>query len=148
MKTKLRMILPALAAVALASGCSKNEEPATSEASKAANSTIADAANAAAKTSEALKQTAEKTQADVQKAAEQAQAIGTTATEKIQALIDSAKKLMGEDKWTEALNILQQLANSKLTPEQQQLVDDLKKQVQQHLTQGAAEKTLDALQKK
>ena len=148
MKTKLHIILPALAALVLLSGCSKNEEPAASETIKPADSAIADAANAAARSSESLKQAAEKTQADVQKAGEQAQAIGTAATEKIQALIDTAKKLTGENKWTEAMNVLQQLANTKLTPEQQQVVNDLKNQVQQHLTQRAGEKALDALQKK
>ncbi len=155
MKTKLHIIIPALAVSLFASGCSKNEEPpapSTPEAKKAADTAIGDTANAVAAGAEALKQAADKTQADAQKAAqsvkEQSEAIGAAATEKAQGLIDSAKKLADQSKWSEAMAVLQQLTNAQLTPDQQKLVDALKMQVQQHLTQRAAEKTLDGLLKK
>ena len=151
MKTTIHLIVPALAVLLLASGCSKNEEPpapSTPEARKTTDSAMAEAANAVTKSSEALKQAAEKTQAEAQRAVEQSQAIGAAATEKAQALLDSAKKLADQNNWSEVMSVLQQLANVKLTPEQQQLVDDLKKQAQQHLTRGAGEKALDGLLKK
>jgi len=151
MKTKLHMIVPALAVSLFANGCSKNEEPpaaSTPEARKATDSAMGEAANAGTKSAEALKQAADKTQAEAQRAVEQSQAIGAAAPEKTQGLIDSAKQLANQNKWSEAMGVLQQLANAKLTPEQQRLVDDLKTQVQQHLTQRAGEKALDGLLKK
>ena len=56
------------------------------------------------------------------------------ATEKANALIEQAKNLIGQSKYSDALNILQQLSGMKLTPEQEQLVASLKDQIQKAMT--------------
>jgi hypothetical protein len=60
------------------------------------------------------------------------------ATAKANALIEQAKTLIGQTKYTEALNTLQQLGNVKLTPEQEKLVASLKEQIQKAMAAGSA----------
>jgi hypothetical protein len=73
--------------------------------------------------------------------AEAAQAAATTVVEqsasKAQELIDKAKSLVDANKLTEASTILQQLANLKLTEEQQKLVGSLKTTIQQAMAKQA-----------
>ena len=163
MKTQLIAVAVAVAVLTVVSGCSQKEEsvapPPVEETQKAANSALSDAATTAAKASDALKQTAETAQVEARKAAEalkeQSQSAVSAADERAQGLINSAKKLAADNKWTEVLNILRQLASYKLTPEQQEFVDGLKKQAQQQVAKSATEratgeaaKKLDGLLKK
>ena len=82
---------------------------------------------------------AEKTAAD-----KLAQTAAAAAPEqaRIQSLIDTAKNLTGQNKYAEALKIIGELSNLKLSPEQQVLVDGLKqtaeKQAAQAVTDQAA----------
>jgi hypothetical protein len=64
------------------------------------------------------------------------------ATSEAQGLIDKAKSLVAENKYTEAMNVLKELSALKLTPDQQQIVDDLKAQVEKALqAQATSEAT-------
>lgn len=112
------LTLAAGLAIALTSGCKKSETPGTdiiNDATKAVTSGAADA-------QKAVKDAA----ADATKAAGNMEA---AMTAQAQTLIDKAKGLV-DSKPQEAMGVLSQLTNLKLTPEQQKVVDDLKAKAQ------------------
>ncbi len=126
----LSLTLAAVLALGLA-GCGKNDSGATTtdDIKKAADSAADATAKAAEKTADAVKEGAAKA-VDAVKA-------GTTDTS-AEGLIEKAKSLVAENKFAEASNILQQLANFKLTDEQTKLVNSLKEQIQKALASKAA----------
>ncbi len=62
----------------------------------------------------------------------------TAATDQAQGLIDKVKDLIAKKDYTGALNTLKELSSIQLTPDQQQMVDSLKAQVQKAMASGAA----------
>ena len=98
-------------AVGLIAGCEKKPTDNTAPGSGGGNM-----AAEAGKAIDAAKATADTVVAD--------------ATAKANALIEQAKSLIGQSKYTDALSLLQQLSGMKLTPEQEQLVASLKDQIQ------------------
>jgi hypothetical protein len=112
-------------------GCSKNEPAAltTDDATKAAEAAkAAEAPKAeAVKTAEAAKVEAAKVEAAK---AEAAKAADTGNT---QGLIDKAKGLIAESKFSEASTVLEQLTGKSLSGEQTKLVDALKEQIEKGL---------------
>ena len=168
------LLLTFIAALAFGlAGCSKNEPVTTTadDANKAASS----AADAAAKTAEAAKVEAAKTdqatkaeaaktaeaakveaakadqaaKVEAAKAAEAAKVEAAKAADnaKAQELIDKAKNLVAEGKFSDASSVLQQLTGLSLTSEQQKLVDSLKEQIQKALAAKAAENAAGGLPK-
>lgn len=172
MKTTLRLFSSLISAVlwTFASGCSKQQDsgpagrttaPPQSSVSEATTATLKDAeakarsaaeqAAAAQRETEARAraeaerlQAAAKEQAEAaRKAAADAQAQVAATAAKVASLIDTAKKLTSENKWAEALKILNDLAAAKLTPQQQAVVDSLKEQANKELKAAAAKKATD-----
>lgn len=150
MKTMIKLPLALTLAAAFAlglAGCSKNEPatPTADSANKAAETAgrVADAAKTeAAKAADATKAEAANV-ADAAKsgAANTAEAANAAANAKAQGLIDKAKSLIAESKFSDASSVLQQLAGQVLSGDQQKLVDALKAQIQKAL---AAKATGDA----
>ena len=110
----------------------KNRQPPTTATEKQTTGSVAaDAQKSLAGAVDQAKETAQKSVTEGQKQLTEASA---ALQAKAQGIIDDAKKLVGEKKYTEALSLLQQqLAALKLTPDQQKLVDSLKEQIQQAL---------------
>lgn len=74
----------------------------------------------------------------VTNAKQQAEAAKAAVNSQVQKLIDQAKNLVAESKFTDASNVLQQLAGQTLSADQQTLVDTLKEQIQKALAAKAA----------
>jgi hypothetical protein len=165
MKNKsLVLALAAFTLVALSTGCNKQEtatpvapveqtktpdQPAAdtqkaAEAVKAADAqkeaeAAAQKQAAADKADQALKQeAAEKLAAEQVAAAKQSQLAAGGA--KVQGMIDTAKSLAGEKRWTEVLKVLAQLAGEKLSPAQQTIVESLKSDAEKQAGAAVADK--------
>jgi hypothetical protein len=63
----------------------------------------------------------------------------------VQALLDRAKALTANQNYQEALAVVSQIYQNKLTPDQKQKVDDLKNQIQTAIAQKATGSALDIL---
>jgi hypothetical protein len=135
MKMK-QMIAGVLATVVCAwmCGCSKQEAAMDKTGAKPAEQTGTDLG----KTVDTVKTAAQHVATEV---VNQAKAAGAEA----QGIIDSAKSLFAEQKYTEALAKLNQVTNLKLTSEQQSLVDDLKAKIQAAVTKAATSEATSAL---
>lgn len=119
-----------------AAAAAKAEAARVAEAAKVEAAKVADVAKAEAATA------AEAAKVEAAKAAEAAKAEAAKVADsaRIQGLIDNARGLVAEGKYTEAASALQQLAGQVLTADQKTLVESLKQQIQKALAAQAAEK--------
>lgn len=81
----------------------------------------------------------------VTESAETAKQVISDANAKAQDLLTQAQTLVGEKKYEEAGNLLQKLADYKLTPEQQKMFDDLKTTIQKAMESGAVQEGAKAI---
>jgi hypothetical protein len=146
MSMKINLIVPGItlcAALAAVSGCNKQEAaPAPSETSKTTETVAPEAKTAVDTSTAAVKQVTD--QATTQATA-QATAQVNAGEQQAQGLIDRAKSLVADNKYQDALASLSQLASTKLTPDQQKIVDGLKAQIQAALGKTTASDAASAL---
>ena len=113
--------------------------------------------DAAQKTGEAVSDAAKKAgdalNEKAKEPADAAKAATASTSADVVAALQNAKKLATEGKWQEATKALEPLGSLKLTPEQQSLLDELKKQIAQlqsggqKMTDGATKAVGDLLKK-
>jgi hypothetical protein len=124
------LILCATLALGLAS-CSNNEST---------TATTDDPTKATGSNADALTKTSEATKVEAAKTVEAGRAPDNG---KAQELIDKAKSLVAESKFSDASSVLDQLTGQSLSGEQTKLVDGLKEQIQKALVAKATETAPD-----
>jgi outer membrane PBP1 activator LpoA protein len=81
----------------------------------------------------------------VTETAETAKQVISEANAKAQEILTQAQALVGEEKYEEAGNLLQKLADLELTPEQQKMLDNLKATIQKAMESGAVKEGAKAI---
>jgi hypothetical protein len=116
-------------------GCDPRPEPGSSTSTPPGSSTGTPAAG--------LAEAASKAAETVQQVAGQAQAAAAVAADKVRELVDSAKKLAGDNKWEEALKLLQDAKALQLTPERRSMIDGLVAQFKEQMSKAALQQARD-----
>lgn len=152
---KITLTFTAIAITAVLAGCNKQETDKAAEATKDAaaktEGVVEKATDAVKNTVDAAKDTGAKVVEDVKKAGTEAVAtvtekvkdIAAPASAKAQELIDSAKGLFTEGKFSDALAKLKDASSASPSTEQQGIIDTLKAQIEKAMA-AASKATTDA----
>lgn len=142
-------LLTACGSLALSTGCGSNETASAPAPDKAATTATAPAGKSAEAAATTAAADTTKQQADAAKMAAEQMAADKLAqmnsaaaqeSQRVQGLIDSVKQLSGQNKFAEALKMLAELSKSKLTPDQQAMVDSLKQATEKQAAQAMTDK--------
>lgn len=157
MKNQITTFIVVCTLLLTLNGCSEREGAATTP-SQTSGDNAADVIQKATATAEAQTEVvkaksvdapanvpaqSEAAAAQIEAAAVAAKAQVDAQTSQAQGLIDQAGKLLGENKWSEALALLNQVSGKSLTPEQQSLVQSLTGQVQKAGETAAKTRAVD-----
>ena len=154
MKTNLFSCTMMIVAGVAFAACSKQDSTESGAATADSAEASLEAANAEAEkqstqvTAETESATAEikaQTEAATSQAITAATTATATTTAQAQSVIEKAQAYVAEKKYTEALDTLSQIANVKLTSEQQDLVNKLKAQIQTAMASQGANEGLKAV---
>lgn len=128
--------------MALSLSCGQNESDQSTDVTTPSGENVTIKAPDTGNASQTAGSVAADAQADAQKAAQDAQAAATKAANeakaKAQGLIDQAKNLVSQNKFEEALKLLQNLTGVELSSEQQAQTDQIKKSIQEAAAKKAA----------
>lgn len=123
------------AALTFITGCDSSSKSQVDTTTKDAGKATESVATGVGKAVEGAKPAVEKAMTDAKNTAT---AAASEASAKAGTIIDQAKALVGQNKYTEALSSLQQLSSLKLTPEQEKIVASLKEQIQKAMSTNGA----------
>ena len=142
MKTSIKIALLTLCGVlACSAGCGKNKDTASPPTKEIPTDALAEQSQKAANDRQKAEdeRAAQNAAAAKQAAAAKASA-ATQEKDRIQTLLDTAKNLTGQNKYAEALKVIGELSKLNLSPDQQTLVDGLKKTAEQQAAKAVAGK--------
>lgn len=143
MKSKLLIVcITSCATLALFSGCKKEETAPAPLAPTVSEATTSQPVKTVDAVKPAVTQAIDQATAQV---TAQTNVLVNAEEQKAQGLIEQAKAYVADQKYQDALASLSQLANTKLTADQQKLVSDLKAQIQSALAKATAKDPASAL---
>jgi uncharacterized lipoprotein YajG len=144
---KTLLVLPLAAAALLLAGCGKKEAAPSAEE----KGDLAKMVGTVKTMTQSISQSVNQASARLEQALPEAskavtETVNAVASGDVNAMLEQAKKLVGESKVKEASDIVQKLSNLQLTPEQKQLLEEIKALIQKATSADPAGAAAGALQ--